>query len=133
MANLGAIDRTSVPESEFELIPDGEYVAQIIASEMCDTKAGDGQYLKLRIQILEPPYQGRLVFDNLNLINPNEKAVAIAKRSLNDICKALGYESSNDVEDSEELHGKELMVRIVTKEGNAGYAPQNAVKKYMAA
>jgi len=125
VVNLGDIE-----EQEYELIPEGDYTAQIVASEMKDTKAGTGQYLELRIQILEEPYQGRLVFDRLNLVNPNSVAVEIGQRALLQICKAVGVE---DLEDSEQLHGREMKVKIKIKPAVGDWPAGNEVKKYLSA
>lgn len=117
-----------VPESDFEPIEPGEYTCQIIQSEMKDNNAGTGQYLELRVQVLDEPYQGRLIFERLNLIHTNEKAVAIANRTLRDICNAIGV---MEIEDSEELHGKEFLARVVIGEARGDYPAQNEVKKYL--
>lgn len=120
-----------VPEDEgFEQIPEGEYSCQIIRSEMKDTKAGTGQYLELRVQILDAPYTGRLIFERLNLINQNEVAVKIANRTLADICLACGLDK---VEDSEELHGIEFIAKVVETEAQGDYPPGNEIKKYKSA
>lgn len=117
-----------VPEDDgFEPLPDGWYIGQIVQSEMKETKAGTGQYLELRIQILEEPYVGRLVFDRLNLINPNETAVKIANRTLADICEAIGV---MEIEDSEELHGQELKVKLKMKPADGDFPAGNDVKGY---
>ena len=117
-----------VPEDSFEPIPEDDYTLQIIRSEMKDTKAGTGQYLELRLQVLDEPYTGRLIFERLNLINPNEVAVRIANRTFADICNAVGV---LEVEDSEELHGIEFSAHVVISEDDGGeYPPQNEVKKY---
>ena len=112
----------------FEPIPAGTYSAQIIQSEMKDTRAGTGQYLELRIQILDEPHTGRLVFERLNLVNPNSTAVAIAQRTLADLCKALDI---NEIEDSEELHSKEFQVKLAVTEARGDYPPGNEVKKFI--
>lgn len=122
---------SEVPEDTgFELIPAGNYTAHIIESNMKDTKAGNGQFLELRIQILDDPYTGRLVFERLNLINPNATAVKIAKRTLADMCEALGLD---DVEDSEELHGKEFQIKLVVEPAKGDWPESNSIKKYSAA
>jgi len=117
-----------VPEDKgFEPLPEGSYTAHIIQSDMKETRAGTGQYLELRIQILDEPYTGRLVFERLNLINPNETAVTIAQRTLADLCNAVGV---SELEDSEELHGKEFQVKLAIQEGQGDYPPSNVVKKF---
>lgn len=122
---------SEVPEDKgFEVIPAGTYSAHIIQSEMKETKAGTGQYLELRIQILDEPYTGRLVFERLNLVNPNETAVKIANRTLADILEALGVD---EVEDSEELHGIEFQMELKIDPPRGDWGESNSVKKYMAA
>jgi len=129
MANL-PFNAKDVPEDLFDPLPDGEYTAQIIRSEMKETKAKTGEFLELRVQVLDEPYTGRLIFERLNLINQNEVAVKIANRTLADICLACGLE---EIEDSEELHGIEFIIKLETDEGSGDYPPQNVVKKYKAA
>ena len=41
-----------------------------------------GKYLQLRLDIISGPYKNRVIFDRLNLQNPNDKAVEIAKKQL---------------------------------------------------
>ena len=129
MAQLN-FNAAEVPEDTgFETIPAGDYTAQIIQSEMKDTKAGTGMYLEMRIQILDEEYAGRLVFERLNLVNPNNTAVMIAQRTLADICEACGV---LEVEDSEELHNIEMTVRLGVKPASGDWGASNEVKKYMA-
>ena len=84
MANLGAtFDATGIePTQTLEVLPPGKYPAQIVNSDLRLTKDGMGQYLFLEIDVLEGPYQGRKLFDRLNLVNANTQAVEIAQRSL---------------------------------------------------
>lgn len=122
---------TEVPEDEgFSIIPAGTYNAHIIQSEMKDTKAGTGQYLECRLQILDEPYTGRLVFERFNLVNPNETAVKIAQRSLAELCNACDLE---EIEDSEELHGIEFQVELKVNPPKGDFPESNSVKKFKAA
>ena len=92
MANLGTtFDATSIePAKAFEVLPPGQYPAQIVDSETRVTKDGNGQYLWLEIDMLDGPYKGRKLFDRLNLINANPTTVEIAQRTLSAICHATG-------------------------------------------
>jgi Protein of unknown function (DUF669) len=78
--------------------------------------------LWLDMEVLEGPLQGRHVYDQLNLINPNPTAEEIAQRTLSAICHAVG---KLQVADSEELHFQPLLVRVAVKPN--GY---NEVKGY---
>ena len=117
-----------VPEDEgFAVVPEGVYAAQIIQTEMKDNKAGTGQYLELRVQLLEDPYAGRLIFERLNLDHPNTAAVAIANRTLRDICNACGV---TEIEDSDELCGREFNVKVAIEKAKGDWPESNSVKKY---
>ena len=122
---------TEVPEDEgFTLLPAGKYAAHIIQSDMKDTKAGTGKFLELRIQILDEPYVGRLIFERFNLINPNATAVKIAQRQLADLCAAVGLD---EVEDSEELHGVEFVVELKINPAKGDFPESNGAKNFFAA
>jgi hypothetical protein len=111
MASLnGTFDANAVePSAPRDIIPPGEYLVQIVESEMADTKRGDGQMLKLTMDILEGPHAGRKLWDRLNLVNPNAQAVEIAQRTLSAICHATGR---LQVSDSEQLHFIPLVATV---------------------
>ena len=69
------------PNAPLEALPPGDYEVQILQSEMRVTKAGTGQMLWLDMEVQDGPLQGRHVYDQLNLINPNPTAEEIAQRS----------------------------------------------------
>jgi hypothetical protein len=91
-----------------EPLPPGKYVAQIIESEIVDTQKG-GRMLKLTIEVLEGEHQRRRLWDQLNIVNANPKAQEIAHRTLSAICHAV---NKMQVRDSEELHGRALLVTV---------------------
>jgi hypothetical protein len=109
MAQLTFDATTVAPSSERGPIPKGKWLGQIIRSEMKNTKSGSGSYLELEIEFLDNALPGRKIWDRLNLDNPNEQAVSIARRTLSAICHAVGVMA---VTDSEELHFKPLMVSV---------------------
>lgn len=89
-------------------IPAGTYIAQIVQSEMRDTRTG-GQYLSLELDIIDGEFRGRKLWDNLNLVNSNAQAAEIAQRTLSAICHAIGQMT---VQDSEQLHFKPMRVTV---------------------
>lgn len=110
MANLGFFDSTKVaPQQDFAPIPSGEYVAQIVDSEMKATKDNRGQYLALTYSIIDGPYKGRLLWARLNLDNANQQTVQIAQQQLSAICHACNVASIND---SVQLHNRPHVVRV---------------------
>lgn len=113
MANLGNFNAREVPPSKpFEPLPAGTYEAIISASEDTPTKNGNGSYLKLEFTIISGEHQNRKLFDRLNLNNPSDQAVAIARAQLSAICHAV---ERLDVKDSSQLH--DLPLLIVVKQG----------------
>lgn len=110
MVHLGNFDASQVePTHSFDPIPAGKYPAMITASEMKANKAGTGSYLELVFTILEGEYKGRQLWARLNLDNPNETAVKIARAELSAICRAVGVLTPRD---SAELHNLPLIVKV---------------------
>lgn len=126
--NLQGFDATNVePNTGFDAIPAGEYDVCIIESGFEDTKSGTGKMLKLTLQVLSGPYQNRKLWDRLNLVNPNEQAVQIAKGTLSAICRAVGVMTPND---SSELHNKPMRIKVKVESYNGN--DQNRITSYMA-
>ena len=127
MGNLSGFNAETVePNVAFEPLPAGEYQAAIINSEMTPTKNGQGKYLMLELEILDKRYAGRKVWDRLNLINANDKAVEIAKATLSSICRAVGVLTPGD---SSDLHGRPLVIKLIVS-SDPQYGDRNEVKGY---
>jgi hypothetical protein len=128
MADLQGFDTNEVePAVAFEPIPAGEYEAVITESEMKRTKAGDGSYRQLEFQIVEGEFKNRLLWDRLNLDNPNAQAVQIARAELSAICRAVGVMAPND---SVELHNLPIVVHVRCKKRKDTDEIANEIKGY---
>ncbi len=127
MAQFGTtFDATTVdPLKPHEVLPPGKYEGQIVASEMRPTKDGNGSYLWLEIDILEGIYQGRKLFDRLNLVNANPQTVEIAQRTLSAICHAVG---KMRVSNSEELHLIPMKLDVRVQPPKNGYGETNTIR-----
>lgn len=119
-------------QSGFDPIPAGTYLSMLVESAVLTTKKKDGEYAKLKFQILQGKYKGRFIWTNLNLINPNPIAVEIAQKELATLCRACGKAV---IQDTQELHGIpiQMKVKIVPAKGDfpasnspIGYEPANA-------
>lgn len=125
------------PNPVFETLPEGEYLVMVADSEMKPTNAKDGEYLNLTLEVLDGPYKGRIIFDRLNLVNKNPKAVEIAQRQLSQICHAVGVLR---VADSTELHNRPMVAKVGIEVGNpkrdatgsviGKYEDKNKIKSY---
>lgn len=129
MAQLGGtFDSTQVqPQEPFAVIPAGKYKIQAIASEIRPTKDGNGQYLWFEHEILDGEYQGRKLWERLNLWNSNQQAVEIAQRTLSAMCHATGQ---LHIEDSEALHFKPMIVTVRVKPAQGNYDASNEIRGY---
>lgn len=128
MANLAGFDASTIePNTPFEPLPAGDYKAIITNSEMKPTKAGDGKYLELELTVIEGACEGRKLFDKLNLDNPSDKAVQIAKGTLSAICRAVGKLTPKD---SAELHNIPLVAKVVVEIRKDNGEAANRVKGY---
>jgi hypothetical protein len=122
-------DVNQLPQSNtgnFEPLPAGWYTATISQSELKDTKAGNGQYIKLRYDVTGPTHQGRVVFGNLNIKNPNPKAEEIGRQHLGEIMRAIGLVK---VTDTDQLIGGQISIKLDIKQ-DAQYGASNEVRGF---
>lgn len=110
----------------FEPLPAGWYTATITQAELKTTSAGNGQYIKCRYDITGPSHQGRVVFGNLNIKNPNVKAEEIGRQQLGDIMRAIGLAK---VVDTDNLIGGQISIKLTIKQDDK-YGASNEVKGF---
>ena len=128
MATLN-INVKDLPEPDsFEPVPAGEYLVEIIESDAVQTKSGNGERLTLTLEIIEGEYRGRKIWDGINYLHSNPKAEQIGRKQINALCRAIGFEGH--LEDSTQLHGQPLVVRVTLEQPDPAYAPKNVVKAY---
>lgn len=122
------INVSELPKSNgnFEPLPAGWYTAMITQAELNTTIAGNGQYIKCRYDITGPSHQGRVVFGNLNIKNPNVKAEEIGRQQLGDIMRAIGLAK---VVDTDTLIGGQISIKLTIKQDDK-YGASNEVKGF---
>lgn len=119
-----------VPESEdkFDLIPAGDYKMIVTESTIKATKAGTGEYVAVKLQIVDGDKKGRTIFANLNIKNPNPTAEQIGRRELADLTKAVGLVTLSD---TAQLHGKPFVGKVGIEPAKDGYEATNRIKKWL--
>jgi hypothetical protein len=129
MADLSGFDASTVePNVGFDPVPAGDYICMMTESMFKDTKNKDGEFLQCTWEVVDGDYKKRLLFDRLNLKNKNETAVKIAMSTLSAICHAVGVLRPKQ---SEELHGKPVLLTVALEERNdKPGAFSNVVKRY---
>jgi hypothetical protein len=138
MAFLGdGFNVDELPESTglFEPIPDGWYTATITEAELKNTKAGNGQYINLKYSITGPKYEGRTVYEIVNIRNASAKAEEIGRATLGKIMRAGGLTRVTDTDQLIGIHLKiELAIEPERDDPITGkrYAASNKVRNYHA-
>lgn len=129
MANFGFNVAEVAPAQGFDALPAGEYKVNVEESELKVTKAGTGQYLNLSLRVIEGPFQNRIIFDRMNIDNPNPVAQQIGREALSALCHACGKPGAMD---SAELHNIPVIAKVVVKKDDQ-YGDKNEVKSYKSA
>lgn len=111
MAKLKFNAATAKPMEERTLVPEGDYLASIIKSELVPTKAKTGTRLNFTFKILGGEFKGNQLFVGLNYENPNPVAVQISEQELKSICDAAG-KGQEELTDTEILHGIPIVVSV---------------------
>lgn len=126
MAQLN-FDATNVdPNTGFEPVPAGDYIAFIEASEIKPTKENTGYYLQLVWRICEGQFSGRKLWHRINVQNKSQQAEEIGQRELSAVCHATGVIK---VGDSSELHDKPCMLEVTYVPADGQYGAKNEVKR----
>ena len=130
MAQLGEVFSVSdAPESDnFSPIPAGWYSVRITEAELKDTKAGTGQYIKLRYDVTDGTHAGRVIFGMVTVRNPNAKAEEIGRQQLGKLMRSIGLET---VSDTDQLIGGVMQVKVTIRQSEE-YGDQNEIKDWKA-
>ncbi len=125
----GGFDAENVdPKKALDPIPAGEYVAVITESEEKPNSKGTGSYHQFTLEVVEGDYKGRKLWERLNLKNPSDEAVGIARATLSAMCRAAGVMKPND---STDLHNLPMKVKVgIQKRKDTGELT-NQIKGYI--
>lgn len=120
------LDALPVGTSSFDPLPPGWYRVSIKEASVAKTKAGTGEYIKIRYDVEGPSHEGRVVFGNLNISNPNPKAEEIGRQQLGELMRAIGLKS---LKDTDQLVGGTLEIKLAIRESEQ-YGNSNDVKAF---
>lgn len=111
-------------------IKPGWYAARVHKADLKATKDGQGQYLEIEFAIDEnhhPDLAGRLVWDRLNVFHRTEKTMRIARGQLRKLQESCGKPM---VQDTDELLGSAVLVKVKVRAETAEYRAQNEIDDY---
>ena len=115
--------KVEIQDGDFAPIPIAWYSGNITGAELRNTRKG-GQYISMMYSVTGPSHQGRVIFDNINIVNDNPKAVEIGYETLAKICKAVGL---TVVQDTDQLIGRSLDIKVDIEKSDE-YGDKNIVK-----
>lgn len=127
LTGFGFNAATEEPLGDFSPLPEGNYTAAVVESEMKENSAKTGEYLSLTFEILDGEYKGRRLWANLNLKHPNADAVRIARAELSSVCRAVNVMQPKD---SSELHDIPLSIFVKLEKRKDTGESTNRIKKY---
>ena len=116
--------------NSWELLPVGEYVAQIVEASIQQPKSGDGYYLALTWKIIEGEYEGRQVWQRITFVHSSEQAQTIGRKTLKDLCVALDV--NEQVSDAEVFLFKPARIRVgIEKDKQGLYPDKNRITRIL--
>jgi hypothetical protein len=127
---FNANDVPETPQISSGPIPEGDYEVEIDDTEEKSNKAGTGRYLQLTFRVISGPHAERKLWARLNLDNPSEKAVEIARRDLAAICRAVGLVQPKTIT---QFIGRRLIVTVAHRGNDPQYGPSAEIVRYHAA
>lgn len=132
MAELSFNAQDVAPQQEFDLLPAGRYLAQVIDSEIKPTKSNTGQVLKLTFEVLEGEFARRRVWAYLNIANESADAERIGLSQLSALCRSVGIMQLRDTID---LHDKPVQITVKVRKAKPGsdYGDSNDVSGFSSA
>ena len=96
----------------WDVLPVGEYVAQIVEASIQQPNSGDGYHLALTWKIIKGDYEGRQVWQRITYLHSSEQAQTIGRKTLKDLCDALGV--NEQVKDAEVFLFKPVRIRLAS-------------------
>ena len=128
MAHLGFDATLVAPDSgQLDPVPAGWYNVAVDESELKPTNDGLGARLAVRFTILDGQFANRKIYTGFNIRNANPVAQEIAFKQLSALAHAVGV---LQVQDSQQLHGIPLKVRVKIRPPKDGYDAQNDITAY---
>jgi len=123
MASMQGYDQGAQPEErkKFDIMPRGDYVGQIVESEIKPNRSGTGQVMHLTWELLNEGFKGRKVWQYINVQHGSSpEAHRIGQVELANLKAALGFHGT--VPDTLVLHSKACGLELEVEIGEGKYA-----------
>ena len=125
-----AFDPATHEGNSWDVLPAGEYVAQVVEASIQQPNSGDGYYLSLTWKIIEGAYEGRQVWQRITYQHSSEQAQTFGRKTLKDLCVAT--EVAEQVDDAEVFLFKPVRIRLGIERDKQGvYPDENRISRIM--
>lgn len=114
--------------TDYAPVPKGTYRVKISSADVSKTKAGNGEMLKVRLDIVGPAHAGRVIFDDILIVHPSEAAQRIGRERLATLARATGLTNPAN---TDPMIGKEVDA-FIKIEKDEQYGDRNKVSFYSA-
>jgi len=109
-------------------IPDDQYTLKCVEAESKETSKGTGTYIAAKFEVVGGEHDGRWIFHNFNVDNPNEKAQQIGRGQLVAWATACG---KPEADDTDKLLEKNFKADVRTEPAKDGYAARNSIYAFL--
>jgi hypothetical protein len=128
MASLNGFDASTIEVDDgYEPLPAGRYEVIVASSEICPTRDGTGEYVKIELQVVSEEHKNRRLWDYLTIKHSKPLAAEIGRRKLAALCLAVGVPRPGDTGDLHDIP-LEAVVGIKRRSDTGDLA--NVIKKY---
>lgn len=107
--------------SEFEALPEGQYLAKLVSAELTKSST-DKPMIKVTWEVTDGEYEGRKIFDNI-VITPG------AEFKMKQYAELVGIESGSQI-DTQDFINAEGLISLIQKEYQGEI--RNNIKKVQA-
>ena len=130
MLNKYTQNLNEVEVNDFSPLPNGKYFVQVKDCTVKQNKAGTGEFLSVKFEVMNGDYAGRFIFDNITLSNPSKQAVNIGHQSLKKFALAIDENANLNNIDEFFFMEKILIIEVTLKPAQGQYSASNTVKGY---
>ena len=124
-------DPTTQEGNSWDVLPVGEYVAQVVEASIQQPNSGDGYHLALTWKIIEGDYEGRQVWQRITYLHSSEQAQTIGRKTLKDLWVATGV-ADEQVDNAEVFLFKPVRIRLGIERDKQGvYPDKNRISRIL--
>jgi hypothetical protein len=112
----------------YDPLPEGEYTLKAVEAVEKVTKAGNGNYINVKFEVVKGEFAGRLLWNIFNINNPSETAQRIGRQQAVAWATACG---KPDCDDTDKLLDKSFKAAVSIQPAKDGYAASNRIKAFL--